>query len=104
MTVQQFVLLCPHDLPYIITVTNIEKTLVQWVVPMQWHVSMATNSTHFEPQKCDMLKGPLPMSPLKAECLPPRQCLQSSEVVAPFVQQSHGQLLSAPLLTVVHQL
>ena len=28
MTVQQFVLLCPHDLPCIITITNIEKTLV----------------------------------------------------------------------------
>ena len=101
VTVQQFVLLCPHDLPCVITITNIEKTLVQWVVPMQWHVSMAANSTCCKPQKCDMSKRPLLTSPFKAEHLPPRQYLQSSEVVVPSTQRSCGQLFSSPPLTVV---
>ena len=71
VAVQQYIPLCPHNMPCITTVMNIEKISVQWVVPTQQHVSTAVSSTHCKPQKCDMLKEPLPMNPLKAECLPP---------------------------------
>ena len=101
VTIQQFILLGPHNMPCITIILNTEKILVWWVIPRWWCVSTAVNSTHCKPKNCDMSKEPLPTSPLKAECLPPRRCLQSLEVVAPSAHRSHGQLLSAPPLIVV---
>ena len=101
VTVQQYILLHPHNMPCITTIANVEKISVRWVMPTQQHVSKAVSSTRCEPQKCNMLKEPLLTSPLKAECLPPRWYLQSSQVDTSSAQRLHGQLLVAPPLIVV---
>ena len=71
VTVQQYILLHPHDMPCVTTIANVEEVLIQWAMPMRRHVSKAVSSTHCKPQKCNMLKEPLPMSPFRAERLPP---------------------------------
>ena len=75
---------------------SIEEILVWWVVPTQQRVSKAVSSTCCRPQKCNLLKEPLPKSPFKAECLPPWRCLQSSDVHPSSTQRLRGQLLAAP--------